>query len=181
MKIPPKKPAIVDELDMRKEYLAELIDLEERLNEDAPDRYNDRGEVVSKVRVIWKYALQHYPSGKPVQRPGKNGEARNVEVWSWTSDSTYYDPNGRMTSRGREAIHALAGCVLTDDEVAELVTDAHGLETLPYALCGKKAIVELRTYTDSGGRERLAIGAMRRYVEPTEIGDADNGDSDLPF
>jgi len=118
-----------------------------------PERYNDRGELASKVQVIWKFTLADPDTGQVLTRLGRGDVGEDLEVWAWTSDSTYYDVNGTMTSRARKYMHALAGRVLSDDEVTELFEDDKGEGCLPYALVGARAIAELNRYTTRTGRE----------------------------
>jgi len=172
-------------LDFDREYIAKLVDLEKRENADDV-RYDDNGNQVDPSRVIWKLELTDPTTGEVILRRGKGGEMVPFEVWAWTSTSTYFDPNGTMTSRGRQYMHALIGKRLSDEEVTELITGEDGNPDLPFALCGKKALVELRKYT-SNGRERIGITEMRRLPPPptsqtkqqrlTETPD----DDDLPF
>jgi hypothetical protein len=139
------------QLDLDCPYIAELIDLEERLNADAPPRFSQSGRQLSPRRWIWKFQLYDAVSDEPVERHGKRGGASPVEVWLFSSPSIFYDRQGRYTAATRKYMHALCGHVVSDLDVKELLAESG----LPFGLCGLRCLATLEMCAPPEGRKRL--------------------------
>jgi len=144
------------ELDLESVYLAELADLEERLNVDAPERFNEWGKPIDPANWIWKLYLLDPVSQEPIEIQGKRGGRRPLEVWLFSSRKTYYDRDGRYTAAARKFMHALTGGVLSEARVKELL----GESGLPFGLCGGRVLVALQWYMAANGRKRLSVHTL---------------------
>jgi hypothetical protein len=140
-------------LDADREYLVQLFAIEERAY-DGPPRYNQQGKQITGSDYIWKFAVWDDESLEPIVQD--NG--LTYALHSKTSDSTFYDPRDVMTARARSHMHALAGRVLTDDEVDEMLDTDSGI---PEECLGQYAIAEMRSYKDNNGNDRVGLGRLR--------------------
>lgn len=156
LRSPSSSSAALPELDVEKTYVAVLEDLEERPY-NGPQRFNDKGQAVTSPSIVWKFVLYDPDSGEEITRP----DGAPWQLWSFSSDSTFYDPTGSRSARARLYMHALAGRELDDGEVDDMI---RGSETgLPTELVGQKCLLELRTYQGQNGDQRYGVDRLKPY------------------
>jgi hypothetical protein len=123
--------------------------------------------------------------GETILTPGKS---EPFLVVASTSLSTSWDPTGAMTSRARSYIHALAGKVLTDEQVEGLLYvdseyDSNPDHALPYGLVGKSAYLTLSSFTRQNGDPGYGVQTLERIVKgravPVQV--VEDTEDELPF
>jgi len=170
------------DLDLGETYVATLSRIEQRDNVDAAPRYTNEGKQVSPVRVLWFFSIAPI-DGETILQPDKS---EPFLVVASTSDSTSWDPTGAMTSRARTYIHALAGKVLTDEQVSDLLYvdpeyDDNPDHALPYGLLGKSAYLTLSSFVRQNGDTGYGVQSLERIVKGRKPTQPEPEEEDLPF
>jgi hypothetical protein len=145
-------------LDLDREYIAELVDMEERDNADAECRcgvtYYANGRAKDPSRLIFKWHLIDPEIDQPITHRGRHGEPEPEEIWEHAPTSLQRSASSWFGKMWRY-FEALVGHSLEDDEIDALVTNEDGNDRLPFELCGTRVRVWLGTYSGRPKVERI--------------------------
>jgi hypothetical protein len=141
------------ELDPNTTYIGTLLGFEERPQKPfpgTPQRFDAEGNLVQETTIVWKFNLTDPDTGLAVTRL----DGAPYEQWGWSGTNTFFDPTGqKRNGKAREWFHAMAGRVLSDDEVISLLNaDESGT---PVAFIGRKAMVDVVANTNGYKVDRL--------------------------
>jgi len=161
--------ALTPLFDANRDYICQLFAVDEiEPDPNAAPRYTADGKEVKPANIRWSFAMWDFDSVLEDKQPEQilRNDGLDAVMRSMTSESTFYDPTGRLRNgRAREIMHGLAGRILTDDEVEKYLDTESGL---PEDMLGDYAIAEMTSYRDRNNQERVGLGRLRA-LKPREL------------
>jgi len=130
------------DIDDSKKWILKLNEIDEK-----PSQFRDKNK--NAMMLIHKWLVYDEASGVAVT---DNTTGDVFELWQFTGDATYDNPQSGKIAPAREIANALIGHRLTDDEVREM--SEQGWEE---SLLNKTALADLEWYADQNGNQKLKV------------------------
>jgi hypothetical protein len=139
------------DIDDSEKWILKLVGFEEQ-----PSKYRDKNK--DAMMLIHKWLVYDFETGVAVT---DNTTGELFQLWQFTGDATYDNPNTAKVAPAREIANALMGHRLTDEEVSEMIESGWA-----EALLNRSAQADLEWYADQNGTQKLRVLRLKPYVKP---------------